>query len=378
MPGPPEGFLEQVIRLNVMRLGTMAVAAIMDILLCSRPAWVAEVVHLPGVGSQPPTLKVIGPLLTGDERKFVQFALSVDHAVVTFNSEGGSGHVGLEIGKAIRLKQFFTLVTKGTYCASACALAWLGGTKRFMEPGSRIGFHAAYIDAQGQKRETGVGNALIGAYLNQLGLSTSAIAYISTAPPDSMQWLTASDANQYGIEVTLLEQEPVTRNRTTTKEQDSTPTNDGDQWSLRKGIDLFGFDLQRMPITTTDARECERQCKDTVQCAAFTFNTTSSACFLKSAAATAFRNSRAISGYKPALEGRLVQSPLEIHEATDYEGSDFQRLDTVSFAGCVTACEKQERCRAFSYVVRHKQCWLKSSAFVTRAKYGITSGMKTP
>lgn len=92
-----------------------------------------------------------------------------------------------------------------SYCASACALAWLGGTKRFMSRSSRVGFHAAYRETSGVTTESGMGNALVGAYLNSLGLPTRAVAYITAAAPDSMQWLTQNDAISVGIETTLFE-----------------------------------------------------------------------------------------------------------------------------------------------------------------------------
>jgi hypothetical protein len=72
-----------------------------------------------------------------------------------------------------------------------------------MGPGARIGFHAAYNASSGQ--ETGVGNALVGAYLTRIGLPYSAVIYITQAAPDSMTWLNLSEAQQQGIEVTLLE-----------------------------------------------------------------------------------------------------------------------------------------------------------------------------
>jgi hypothetical protein len=81
-------------------------------------------------------------------------------------SDGGSVLAGIEIGEAIRLKGFQTLVVER--CASACALAWLGGTQRFMKAGAQIGFHAAYDSDS--RRESGVGNAMVGAYLNRIGL----------------------------------------------------------------------------------------------------------------------------------------------------------------------------------------------------------------
>jgi hypothetical protein len=74
-----------------------------------------------------------------------------------------------------------------------------------MGEGSTVGFHAAY-------RETGrrtpvadsVGNALVGAYLNQLGLSATAIAYITEPDPTDIRWLTFSDAAKIGITVEHL------------------------------------------------------------------------------------------------------------------------------------------------------------------------------
>jgi hypothetical protein len=42
--------------------------------------------------------------------------------------------------------------------------------------------------------EAGAANALVGAYLNKLGLRDSAIIYITSAAPTSITWLTADDA----------------------------------------------------------------------------------------------------------------------------------------------------------------------------------------
>jgi hypothetical protein len=48
------------------------------------------------------------------------------------------------------------------------------------------------------------GNAVLGAYLYQLGLSEDAIVYITRAGPASMQWLSTEEASQHGIDVALL------------------------------------------------------------------------------------------------------------------------------------------------------------------------------
>jgi hypothetical protein len=142
-----------------------------------------------------------GDLLPGDDIVFRTHVGRLTKAVVAFNSDGGSVLAGIAIGKTIRLKSFATVVLDGQRCASACAFAWLGGSPRFMGSGSFIGFHAAYVERGGRATETGVGNALVGSYLTQIGLSESAVVYITKAAPTEMTWLNFSDAERIGIDV---------------------------------------------------------------------------------------------------------------------------------------------------------------------------------
>jgi hypothetical protein len=131
-------------------------------------------------------------------------SLPVGRARVEFSSNGGSLLAGIRIGSLIRTKKFNTVVPDGAQCASACALAWLGGTRRLIGENARVGFHAAYIVKTGALSESGLGNAILGAYLNQLGLSEKAILYITHAAPTSMQWMSMEEAAEYGIAVAKL------------------------------------------------------------------------------------------------------------------------------------------------------------------------------
>jgi hypothetical protein len=146
-------------------------------------------------------VQVEGPLLAGDGTVFRSRVGSLTKAIVSFDSVGGSLLAGIEIGKAIRLKSFITVVLDGQRCASACAFAWLGGSPRFMASVSLIGFHAAYVERDGRPTEHGVGNALLGSYLTQIGLSESAVVYITKAAPTEMTWLNFRDAERIGIDV---------------------------------------------------------------------------------------------------------------------------------------------------------------------------------
>jgi hypothetical protein len=123
---------------------------------------------------------------------------------VEFRGEGGSLLAGVHIGSMIRAKKFATVVPDGAQCASACALAWLGGSRRFVGEHSRVGFHTAYVLKAGGPVESGFGNAILGAYLNQLGLSEDAILYVTHGVPTSLQWLRMEEAAEYGIAVAPL------------------------------------------------------------------------------------------------------------------------------------------------------------------------------
>lgn len=147
-------------------------------------------------------ISIEGDLQFGDEKKFIEQVLRVQDGVVVLASNGGNLNAGLEIGKAIRLKGLKTFVPDGVSCASACAMAWLAGTPRFMGRRARIGFHAAYRKVpNGNPEVSAPANASAGAFLGRLGLPDRAIFYITSAPPTGMTWLSFEDAEKVGIEV---------------------------------------------------------------------------------------------------------------------------------------------------------------------------------
>jgi hypothetical protein len=149
-------------------------------------------------------IMVEGDLELGDIEIFRSRVAGLSKATVAFRSDGGSLLAGIRIGMLIRVKGFTTIVPDAAQCASACAVAWLGGAHRFLGVGSTVGFHAAYVQKAGTTTESGPGNAVLGAYLDQIGLPEDAIVYITQAAPNSMKWLNMEDAAQHGIEVALL------------------------------------------------------------------------------------------------------------------------------------------------------------------------------
>jgi len=154
---------------------------------------------------------VEGDLVDGDQGKLQSAMAGLRRAVVVLSSDGGNLIAGIEMGKLIRLRGLSTLVMRGDACTSACALAWLGGVQRIADRGARIGFHAAYRTQGGKTHETGAGNALVGAYLTNLGFSENAVFLLTFTPPSQMLWLDSALARRLGIElaeVDLLDVEP--------------------------------------------------------------------------------------------------------------------------------------------------------------------------
>ncbi|WP_149538623.1 COG3904 family protein [Siccirubricoccus phaeus] len=150
-----------------------------------------------------------GRIEPDDAAKFRSATLGVSHAVIVLNSDGGSAYDGIEIGRTIRQRGYATAILEGTRCASACALAWLGGTPRYIGATASVGFHAAYTLQAGRASTSSAGNALVGAYLHELGLSDRAIVYLTRERPSRMGWLTRNQAERYGIDTVSLPPGPL-------------------------------------------------------------------------------------------------------------------------------------------------------------------------
>ena len=174
--------------------------------LCAFPLSAAEITREPLEGDTD-LISVTGVLNEGDEIVFRNLAAASSKALVFLNSEGGDLKAGIEDRTCHPPRGFATATPPGTLCASACALTWLAGSQRFLHPKSNIGFHAAYRVVDGKASESGVANALVGAYLNQLGLSETAIAYVTSAPPEGIAWLTAAKAQMVGITYDAIDED---------------------------------------------------------------------------------------------------------------------------------------------------------------------------
>jgi hypothetical protein len=140
-----------------------------------------------------------GEILDGDAQ---EFQISVDGlpagTIVRLQSPGGLTAEGIAIGRTIREMQFVTYAPYGP-CASACGLIWLGGVERWVNSNAKVGFHQAHTEDAGKLHTSGVGNALVGAYMNELGYSDDAIVFATVMEPEGMAWLTQNLAARVGL-----------------------------------------------------------------------------------------------------------------------------------------------------------------------------------
>ena len=131
------------------------------------------------------------------------FGHSKKQVIVTLVSYGGSTSPALQIGDWIRKRGMSTFVPGGRTCTSACALIWLAGVPRTVGDTPKIGFHAAYDPTT--RRETGAGNAVVGAYLSYLGVGYKAIVFMTRKGPTSVEWLTPDLAKEMGVAWAMLQ-----------------------------------------------------------------------------------------------------------------------------------------------------------------------------
>lgn len=159
---------------------------------------------LPESADESAFITIDGEIKSGDDEKFRKIAAEYSDAIVLLNSEGGMIGPAMDIGRTIKLRGYSTAIYKTDSCASACALIWVAGAKRVVFEGGEVGFHSSYLDTDGRKLETGVGNALVGHYLSQLGFGEKAVVFATLAPPDKILWLNDKTASMSGIEFTAI------------------------------------------------------------------------------------------------------------------------------------------------------------------------------
>ncbi|MFT3987171.1 hypothetical protein [Aestuariivirga sp.] len=148
------------------------------------------------------SITLTGEITPGDASRFESATWGVENGIVSLNSEGGTVGDAVLIGQSIRKHGLKSVVARRSKCFSACAIAWLGGIERYIEPGGSVGFHAAYNATRGRP-ESGVANAIVGAYYAGLGLNYDAVIALTSEPPKRLFYLTKQNTLRLGIAVSF-------------------------------------------------------------------------------------------------------------------------------------------------------------------------------
>ncbi|TAV92049.1 hypothetical protein [Rhizobium leguminosarum] len=125
-------------------------------------------------------------------------------AFITFRSVGGNVVSAMKIGRMIRALGISTLQIRSAECASACALAFVGGVRRSAEAGS-IGVHqASFSDDAALDSKTAVTavqamTAEIIGYLTEMGVSPQLLQLSLSVESSDMRYLTSSEMANWGV-----------------------------------------------------------------------------------------------------------------------------------------------------------------------------------
>lgn len=124
--------------------------------------------------------------------------------IVTFDSVGGNPTKAIALGRIIRLLKLPTIQLRGTECASACALAFMGGLVRYAAPGS-IGVHkSSFADTKNLSVENAVSavqqqTAETVAFMSEMGVDPSILQLSLSYESDDIRYLSKSEMERFRI-----------------------------------------------------------------------------------------------------------------------------------------------------------------------------------
>lgn len=149
---------------------------------------------------------------------------------ISFNSPGGDLIAAMQLGEEIRKRKLNSyqarqhtqvfyrngrptlderIIVTDAVCASACFLAFLGGTARVIEPDALLGVHQFY----GSRRDLGQSatqtfSVVTSAYVESMGVSRQVLDIASLVPPDRMHWLTEQELKTLKIDTSVKVNSP--------------------------------------------------------------------------------------------------------------------------------------------------------------------------
>jgi len=169
------------------------------------------------------------------------------------------------------------------------------------------------------------------------------------------------------------------------------PPSTGRSLATYQDLDFYGADISKNRVA--DVAECASNCLSTPQCVAFTFNanprlTKGPNCLLKDGTGEPQPYQFAFSGVffdsndaPPVMHGFAIDPETDVLEDTDITGYDmfpYPVSGANTVAKCRQECLEDNRCKAFSFAEKVRQCWLKDVVGPRTYRANITTGIKSP
>lgn len=140
------------------------------------------------------------------------------------------------------------------------------------------------------------------------------------------------------------------------------------------GYDAIGFDYAT--LKDVDYDRCRSSCLNDGRCRAITYNKRYRFCFLKNDVVALIRNDDASAAYTSSKSSEVIVSDFTTYSNADSPGGDYLHLRNSTYLQCFVACVGDKTCRAFAYVSKKGDCWLKDRLGVVQPKKGVELGRK--
>lgn len=149
-------------------------------------------------------------------------------------------------------------------------------------------------------------------------------------------------------------------------------------------MDIPGGDYNSIQ-NVVSVEQCVNFCSGDSRCRAFSYTQSQQTCWLKDRINRSVRTPGVVSGSKlsapsnpsPAVDPDLRRPmAMEIMRGTDLPGYDFLNFVVPNYKKCAKACDKTDRCKAFTFNKVTKICWLKYRKPNPMKKRGSVSGVK--
>lgn len=176
--------------------------------------WALEFSRHPNSDQMPAVTAIlaVGEIADGDVKRLSRYLSTIDARPTTaiyLASPGGSLYEGMRLGLYFKQHRIKTIVEGNQVCASACALAFLGGRDNDGNPwrssssNSQLGFHA-FSSGHSPVQDEG-GTQMVVSHVLQYGREVDApidlLIMNFATPANSMYWLDQREICTLGIKL---------------------------------------------------------------------------------------------------------------------------------------------------------------------------------